>query len=176
MLKQKSLVIILCVFIGILSFGCTSNKKTTGVCPQVGFVNGLDRLTVFDPENKLSEPIVLFSSQMGELETSCSFGKKGVVMLVKFSLNSHIPVDQGATDVEVSYLVATTNPDGIILAKEIFGLNIKFAVGKTRIKSDDEVELFIPSSGGRDFRGYKVLIGFQLSQSQIDYNQKRSLQ
>lgn len=176
MLKQNSLIIILCLVIGILSFGCSSKPKNLGSCPQVGFVNGLDRLTVFDRGNNRQKPGMLFSSQMGHLWTSCNFQKKGVAVLVKFSLNSHIPMDQGATDVEVSYLVATTNPEGKILAKEIFDLDVNFSDGQTQIKSDDEFELFIPSNVRRSFEGYKILIGFKLSQSQIDYNQKMFLQ
>ena len=33
-----------------------------------------------------------------------------------------------------------------------------------------EVEVFIPSPGGVDFRNHKVLVGFELTEAQFQYN------
>ena len=172
MVEKRFFIVVIIGFFSLASYGCTNKPRQAEFCPKVGFVNGIDRVTVFDEAKSEDNPVILFSSQMRRLETSCRFGNDGVTVSAEFGLHSSLAEEQGATVVEALYLVAALNPNGRILAKETFDLNITFPAGETRVRQEDEVELFIPSSRGRDFRGYRILLGFQLSKSQIDYNRR----
>ncbi|MBH69317.1 MAG: hypothetical protein CMM58_13265 [Rhodospirillaceae bacterium] len=172
MIEKKILIVVMIGFFSLAGYGCANKPMQAEFCPKVGFVNGIDRVTVFDESKSEDNPVILFSAQMRRLETSCKFDDNGVTVSAEFSLHSSLAKEQGATVVEALYLVAALHPDGRILAKETFDLNIRFPAGETRLSQDEAIALFIPSSGGRDFRGYRILLGFQLSKSQIDYNRR----
>ena len=152
--------------------GCASGPPRVEVCPIVSFVDGLERVTAFGQDGAASLSNVAFSAQMTQLGAVCSFGRKGATVTATFLLIA----DRGPADQErvarPSYFVAVTDPNGEILAKEIFQTEIPFADNRRRVGRQEEVEPFLPSSGSRDFTGYRVLIGFQLSKEQVEFNRK----
>jgi len=73
-------------------------------------------------------------------------------------------------DVHLAYLVATVDPNGRILAKEVYQTKIAFSDGMETVRKKEEVVVFIPSHVKTNLRGYKILIGFELTESQLQYN------
>jgi len=149
---------------------CASDKGPE-VCPVVSFVDGLDRMTAFGQGGAADISNVAYSAQMTRLAAICKFGGRGTTVSVEFLLIA----DRGPADRErvarPGYFVAVTDPKGEILAKEVFQAEIPFADNRRRVGRKEEVEPFLPSpSGIRDFTGYRVLIGFQLTPEQVEFN------
>ena len=68
--------------------------------------------------------------------------------------------------------VAITDPEGNVMAKEIFQVEIAFNDNRRRVGRKEEIEPFIPYQGpDGDFTGYRVLIGFQLPE-QVEFNKR----
>lgn len=163
----------LAVLLALVLSACASKTPRVEACPIVSFVDGLDRVTTFGAGGGADLSNVAYSAAMTRLGAVCSFGRKGATVTAEFLLLA----DRGPADRErvarPIYFVAVTNPAGDILAKEIFESEIPFADNRRRVGRKEEVEPFLPSSSGsRDFTGYRVLIGFQLSKEQVEFNRK----
>ena len=161
--------LVLVVALALLSACATDNRVE--VCPQVNFVDGLQRMTAFGPAVGADLSNVAYSAQMVQLAAVCSFGRRGATVTAEFLLIA----DRGPADRErvarLDYFVAVADVEGEILAKEIFHSEIPFADNRRRVGRKEEIEPFMPSrSGDRDFTGYRVLIGFQLSPEQVEFN------
>ena len=74
------------------------------------------------------------------------------------------------TDVDLRYLIATIDPSDQILAKEIYKTTVSFMDGAQTARNTQEVEVFIPLPLEIDLRNYKVLVGFELTEVQLQYN------
>ena len=88
----------------------------------------------------------------------------------EFELFSKLSGYDTPVDVHLAYLVATVDPDGRILAKEVYQTKIAFSDGMETVRKKEEVVVFIPSHVKTNLRGYKILIGFELTESQLQYN------
>ena len=161
--------IIQILFIG-LTFGCTSSSNETAYCPQVGIVSDLDRLTEIDTRDLGSTTSILFSSRIQRLGVACNVSSDGVTVSTVMELFSKLSVYDTPADVHLSYLVATVDPNGRILAKEIYQTKIGFSDGMETVRKKEEVVVFIPSRVKSNLRRYKILIGFELTESQLQYN------
>ena len=73
-------------------------------------------------------------------------------------------------DVDLRYLIATIDRNDQILAKEVYKTTLSFMDGIQTARNTQEVEVFIPSAGKIDFRNHKVLVGFELTEVQLQYN------
>ena len=161
--------IIQILFIG-LTFGCMSSSNETAYCPQVGIVSDLDRLTEIDTRDLGSTTSILFSSRIQRLGVACKVSSDGVTVSTVMELFSKLSGYDTPADVHLSYLVATVDPNGRILAKEIYQTKIGFSDGMETARKKEEVVVFIPSRVKSNLRGYKILIGFELTESQLQYN------
>ena len=161
--------IIQILFIG-LTFGCMSSSNETAYCPQVGIVSDLDRLTEIDTRDLGSTTSILFSSRIQRLGVACKVSSDGVTVSTVMELFSKLSGYDTPADVHLSYLVATVDPNGRILAKEIYQTKIGFSDGMETVRKKEEVVVFIPSRVKSNLRGYKILIGFELTESQLQYN------
>ena len=94
----------------------------------------------------------------------------GVTVSTVMELFSKLSGYDTPADVHLSYLVATVDPNGRILAKEVYQTKIAFSDGMETVRKKEEVVVFIPSRVKTNLRGYKILIGFELTASQLQYN------
>jgi hypothetical protein len=86
--------------------------------------------------------------------------------LIKSSIND-VKKD---TAVEINYFAAAIAPDGRVLTKENFGLEIPFSKQNTEVTQEQIINPFFPKKTSKNFAGYKLLIGFQLNKSQVAFN------
>ena len=69
------------------------------------------------------------------------------------------------------YFVSVVNDDGHILEKKIFPYSVKFNKNRPWAKDQDSpVELSIPLRAGKTGQDFKVYVGFQLSQEELEFN------
>jgi hypothetical protein len=149
---------------------CSNKPLGIEVCPDVAFLDGLDQMTFFKDETSADISNVLFSSKMKQLDFDCSFGAEGAEVEVTFTTESRLALVKKETLVEVAYFIAAVNPNGKILAKRAFNTDILFSPKKLIVIQEETVNPFFPSRTGNDFTGYKVLIGFQLTKNQVNFN------
>ena len=74
------------------------------------------------------------------------------------------------TAVEINYFAAAIAPDGSVLSKKNFDLEIPFSKKNTEVTQEQIINPFFPKKTSNNFAGYKLLIGFQLNKSQVTFN------
>jgi hypothetical protein len=158
---------------GLMLASCSSGPARVEICPVVSFVDGLEKVTVFGAQGGADLANVLYSAEVTQLAAVCQFNRNGTAVSAEFLLIA----DRGLGDRErvarPSYFVAVTDPEGNIMAKEVFQTEIPFNDNRRRVGRKEEIEPFLPYQGyNGDFTGYRVLIGFQLSPEQVEFNKR----
>ena len=170
---MRGIALVTTFLAGLMLASCSSGPPRIEVCPVVSFVDGLDKVTVFGAQGGADLANVLYSAEVKQLAAVCKFGRKGAAVTAEFLLIA----DRGLGDRErvarPSYFVAVTDPQGNVMAKEVFEAEIPFNDNRRRVGRKEEIEPFLPYQGPNgDFTGYRVLIGFQLSPEQVEFNRR----
>ena len=114
------------LFLAIVS-ACSSRVTEDRICPTVAFVDGLERMTLFRDTSNREASNILFISQFSSLNTNCSFSDDGADIETSFLIKSSMNDVKKDTAVEISYFAAAIAPDGSVLSKKNFDLEIPFS-------------------------------------------------
>ncbi|QQG37151.1 MAG: hypothetical protein HYS17_05155 [Micavibrio aeruginosavorus] len=150
-------------------------------CPQVAVVEDLKHLSQFEtPANPTPETNISSISMTG-MESSCSKTEKTVA--VDIGLRFDAALGPKATNWKTEshsfaypYFVAVTTPSGEILSKEVFAATIRYDANETALTQEESMRQVIPLREGQDVSGYEILIGFQLTDDELNYNRSRTAQ
>ena len=170
MASQKITRVLFQILIICLGFGCANSPNKSAYCPKVGVASDLDRVTKIEFGVNQSKSNILLSSKIQRLRTKCTASADGITISIVFDLFSKLSRYDIPTDVDLRYLIATIDPNDQILAKEVYKTTLSFMDGIQTARNTQEVEVFIPSPGEIDFRNHKVLVGFELTEVQLQYN------
>ena len=150
--------------------GCSSRVTEGQICPAVAFVDGLKRMPLFRDASSKEMSNILFISQLSDLNTKCSFSDNGADIETSFVIKSNPNDIKKDTVVVINYFAAAIAPDGRVLSKKNFDLEIPFPKKNSKVTQDQTITPFFPKKTSNNFAGYKLLIGFQLNKSQVDFN------
>ena len=170
MASQKITRVLFQVLIICLCFGCASYSNEMAYCPKVGVISQLDRVSEIEVAGSQSKSHIVLSSKIERLRTKCTASGDGITISIVFDLFSKLSKYDIPTDVDLRYLIATIDRNNQILAKEVYKTTVSFMDGIQTARNTQEVEVFIPSAGKIDFRNHKVLVGFELTEDQLQYN------
>jgi len=170
MASQKITRVLFQILITCLGFGCASSSNEMAYCPKVGVISDLDRVPKIEVAASQSKSNILFSSKIQRLRIKCTTNTDGITISIVFDLFSKLSRYDIPIDVDLRYLIATIDPNDQILAKEVYKTTVSFMDGIQTARNTQEVEVFIPSAGKIDFRNHKVLVGFELTEAQLQYN------
>ena len=170
MLKNKFLIYLSSMLLLFIVSGCSSRVTEDRICPTVAFVDGLERMTLFRDTISREASNILFISQFSSLNTKCSFSDDGADIETSFLIKSSMKDVKKDTAVEINFFAAAIAPDGRVLTKENFDLEIPFSQKNTEVAQEQIINPFFPKKTSNNFSGYKLLIGFQLNKRQVAFN------
>lgn len=151
--------------------GCSSDAPPPP-CPPAGTPAPLDSFTQFEPGGSQDLTQVRFSGRIAQVKQVCEYDETGVDV----DLAIQVIVERGPADrsrqADLQYFVAVENGPGNITAKQVFDVAVPFAGNSRRLARLEEIELRIPAPSGRGFQETRVLVGFQLSPEQLEYNRR----
>ncbi len=151
--------------------GCA--VPTQKICPRVAISGQLSSLTKFAPGGEKPGDVLLRAEMTG-VEMECEFFGDVFNEMIS-SVNLTIDTERGpalANGVtELRYFAAVTDRAGTMLSKRIFRLRLDFQ-GRSRLKFVEEInqQMQIEKGGGANF---EVWFGFQLSDTELEYNRGR---
>jgi hypothetical protein len=147
--------------------------QATG-CPRVAIVADAAEVVEFRPGPGRDLTDVVARGVMGELGGACEYDSEAGTVTVEVQLPIVGERGPAATgdDAAFRYFVAVADPARTILAKEVFDTSVAFEEGQTRAGTVEELEQVIPIPSGAAGAGYQVLIGFQLTPEQLDFNRR----
>ena len=170
MLKNKFLIYLSSMLFLFIVSGCSAKVTEDRICPTVAFVDGLERMTLFRDTSSREASNILVISQFSSLNTKCSFSDDGADIETIFLIKSTMNDLKKDTAVEINYFAAAIAPDGRVLTKENFDLEIPFSQKNTEVTQEQIINPFFPKKTSNNFSGYKLLIGFQLNKRQVAFN------
>ena len=170
MFKNKFLIYLSSMLFLVIVSGCSSKVTEDRICPTVAFVDGLDRVTLFRNTSSREASNILFISQFSSLNNKCSFSDDGADIETSFLIKSSMNDVKKDTAVEINYFAAAIAPDGHVLTKENFDLEIPFSQKNTEVTQEQIINPFFPKKTSNNFSGYKLLIGFHLNKRQVAFN------
>ena len=73
----------------------------------------------------------------------------------------------------IVFFAAIIYPDGKVIAKETFESRVEFPQNRRRVGVREQVVQQIPLTTQAAGQDYQILVGFQLTPDQLEYNQSR---
>ncbi|CAK0774517.1 Lipoprotein [Azospirillaceae bacterium] len=158
---------------GCSMLSSSSTKERTGDlgCPQVGIIRDLSQITNFRP-GKRDLADVISHAEIADFKGDCTYDGKGVSISVAVALVAERGPAFTGSQADYTYFVAIANPENRILAKQEFSTAVEFKNGAPRAGTREELTQAIPLAVDEDGRGYRVMLGFQLTPEQIEFNRR----
>jgi len=152
-----------------------SQFLTDGDCPTVQIVSDLGRLYEFAAGQTTTTDNLVSSVKMNETQSTCVFNERSVTVDLKIALDGDLgPKGRRSASEKATFsypfFVAVTTASGKILAKEIFAASMTYPPGETEQLYFETLRQIIPADSRAQGASYKVMIGFQLAQKQLEYN------
>jgi hypothetical protein len=167
----------LIVLLGAVLAGCTAlfgGDEPQPPCPRVVVVGDAQRLTQFREGLGRDLTDVRFEAEITGLEPVCKYDENGIV---KSDVAISMSVVRGpAAESNVShyeYFVAITNPEGEIIAKRVFPVDVAFPEAILRVGVTEEITQRIAYAPEPDASRHRIFVGFQLTRDQLDYVRSR---
>ena len=142
-------------------------------CPTAHFVGGLDHMTILVDDDAAESSRVAWAARMSGLAATCDFGDLGVESSVEFIVLAERDAAGSASVAAPVFFVAVADASGKVLAKEIYNSGISLAGELVRARHSEAVDAFIPLVAERDSGQYRILVGFQLTPEQLEFNRQR---
>ncbi|MBV9989695.1 MAG: hypothetical protein JOZ72_00245 [Alphaproteobacteria bacterium] len=160
----------------LLLAGCSSDNQK-GLCPSANILVPASTLTVFRQNAPADPSGELYTVWMSNAKTGCDFDKHDLSTDSRIHIlfkATRAPSDQGGT-YKVPYFVAVTHKGSRIMTKKLFVASIVFAPGETKTAFEDTVDSTVIHVGrGNKIGEYEIVMGFQLTEAQLDYNVKNN--
>jgi hypothetical protein len=161
----------------LLLAGCGSMFGTSApppACPDARVVANLDRMTQYRPGEGRDLTDVLFEARIGDMSGDCIYDDKSL----RVSITIPIQIARGPANQErvtrLDYFSAIQAPDGSVVAKQIFPVEVTFERNQSRALFTDALEQRIPLADLSQGPAYRILLGFQLSEDQMQDNIRRA--
>lgn len=150
---------------------CSSNNDAAPACPLVAAPGDVAKITRFrdGPGRDLID--VVAEAQIADAAVQCDYDRSGVTVQLQLAiLGTRGPADTSRT-AAFDYFVAIADPQGTIVAKEIFPVSFSFE-NRQRVGQIENLEQRIPLANRADGAAYKIVVGFQLSPAELEWNRR----
>ncbi|WP_169567807.1 hypothetical protein [Sneathiella limimaris] len=143
-------------------------------CPNVTVLPGAENITIFreGPGRDLVD--VTFEGVIEPIGGECVYEDDDALVVAELLLQVSV-VKGPAANTEtptVPFFVAIADRDKKVLSKKVFDTTIQIPAGQKRGAVQEEMIQRIPILSGRTGADYAIVIGFQLSGEQLEYNRK----
>jgi hypothetical protein len=156
--------------------GCSSDRKK--VCPRVAVLSEAGSLTRFAPGPGRDILDIDFQAEIGDLITSCEYPPAKGNRRVVVEMAPVFVVSRGAANGDrkatFTYFVSVVRNEQI-LSKQPYDITTGFPGNRSRVIAADDDPLItvdIPLAYQAAEYEYEVLVGFQLTPEQLEYNQR----
>lgn len=183
-MKSKELARIAAVSaLAVISLsGCSTWRSVTNyigsdsvaVCPDVAILANTAMLPAFDPAKGGDPSTVAYNVSVTDVKTHCDFSKRDNEFTANVQVWFKATRPPGGDDAhyKVPYFVAVTT-GGDIVDKQIHWLEFDFPKSSASVVAQGwPDDLTVKVERQKHSYEYHLLVGFQLTQAQLDYNKK----
>jgi hypothetical protein len=154
----------------VLLAGCGTPGAGKLVCPSAAPVRDLEAIAQLRPGGHQAKD-VLAGARLLTPSLTCDFDKNMIVATVEVPIKG-FRSDAGVKPDQFSYFVAVATADRRILSKQVLNVPVAFGSGETSQSVTDSVTVRIPAARKGEGGDYAILLGFQLTPEQLEFNRK----
>lgn len=163
--KWSVAVLATLVLAGCSNFGGRGNTYT---CPATATVPELQTLVLVAPG--ANGAVIQSSGRINTVTADCDRdGDTGVVAKLTIEF-AGLRTTPAVNQVPLPYFVALADATGNILGKQQYTMALSFPTDAQITKATDKVSVHIPLKNAQLGNVYTIVVGFQLTSSQLDYN------
>jgi hypothetical protein len=152
--------------------GCGWNEKPGVItaCPRVGVLYDAAKLTEFTSGASTELANLAYDSEISDAFTECEYDGDEVVSKIEFALDMWAGPAAPAVEKEFRYFIVVTELNQRVLTKEYFTYRANFNKARRvyEVKEIDGIRIPYKRLGRGDL--YEILIGWDLTPEQIEYN------
>jgi len=157
-------------------FGSSDKEGGTAQlpCPQVGVLNETDHMTLLRGAGTDLTDIVA-RAEIGRVVSKCTYNTSDATITVDLAFDGVAELGPAATtrDLTFNVFVAVTRRFDTLDKKQVYQIPVNFPAGQRQARFLKTVDgTVLPYGGTADGRIYQVLVGFQLSAEQLEYNRR----
>lgn len=148
-------------------------KDAPKPCPTVGVLDGADHMTLFNGRGKDLTDVVL-RAEICKSVLQCEYDSDNSEISVNVAFDGTVDLGPAATSREANIpgFIAIVR-HGYMLSKQQLDIPVTFDGAARTVKFLKTIEdTKIPIGGEINGAAYEVIVGFQLTQDQLDYNKK----
>lgn len=161
------------VLTGCSSLGIGGDEPTKIGCPRTAILGDAEKITIFKPGDGRDLIDVLFEAEITELVSQCRNLEGRIVSDLAFNLIATRGPAATRREGTFRFFVVVSDATGRVLAKESFSSRIAFEENRRRAGIREEIEQNIPLAANASGTDYEVLVGFQLTPDQYEFNRRR---
>ncbi|MBI1211973.1 MAG: hypothetical protein GC190_10955 [Alphaproteobacteria bacterium] len=144
-------------------------KPSSAACPHVGLLADTTRLTDFE-----GTTTVQFKATLGGEASQCVVKDRVVHLRLKFKVTGTLADGAKRDTRKVPYFVAVMQGSQV-LAKQVYSVEIPFTGNARTVSVEERVKrVDIPISKGWASDDYEIMLGFQLTHQQVEYNRQNA--
>ena len=151
------------------------NDTIIPVCPSAAVLSDTSNLTVFRAGAPADPSGEAYTAAISNVQQSCSY-KKGAAFSVSklsFTVRAIRAPSPDAARYELPYFLTVSQGERL-LSKRSFKLVLNFPAGSAAASMDEsQDDITVNLEPGHPPTDYQLLVGFQLSDAERAYNQKR---
>ena len=134
---------------------------------------GSERLVLFKPGPGRDIIDILVEADMSNLRAACEYDDLRVDVDTAFEIIAARGPKAETNRVIIVFFAGVISPDGRVIAKETFESRVEFPQNRRRVGVLEQVTQRIPLAAQVAGPDYQILVGFQLTPDQLEYNESR---
>ena len=139
-------------------------------CPNVSVLADTETVTQFRGGTAATSSNVIARGLIGDFEGECTYSENAVVVALDLPILGTVGPANTSQSAVYEYFVAVMSPTNRLLGKEVFIAAVTFdETGNGTILEELEQVIPLPEGAATGNR-YSVLVGFQLTAQQLQYN------
>lgn len=148
----------------------SSCNRTPPACPGATIIGDGSTVTKFreGPGRDLTD--VVAEGQIVDIAVECGYDRRGVDVTLQVAIAATRGPADRSRKAEFDYFVAITDAQRNILAKEVFRVQFQFPPNQQRVGQVEEIEPRIPLKDRAEGVSYQIVVGFQLTPEEIEWN------
>lgn len=153
-------------------------QSRVGDCPAVSILADAELLTKFAGGGR-DLTNVAYEAEMLGVDTRCTYGREFARRYGYSEVEVDMEVNLGSTAVPrtyaIPYFIAVINPSTQqVVAREVYSIEAEFTPNRHTVRLHDEIDqIRIPVIENADALAYEIVVGFELTPEEVDFNRSR---
>jgi len=171
-LPRRGVAVLVLIAAAVALQGCGLIGSPPPPCPRVAIMDQAKTATFFrdGPGRDLTD--VTFEALIVDLVGACDYDIDGDDSSVSLEYSILFTATRGpaatSNQITVPFFVALADPEGGLVAKQVFEAQLVFPEYAVRVQSTEEIHQEIPFNQAHHGADYETFVGFQLSRGQLE--------